>query len=213
MRNSASPRSAPAEASAALNHEAADAIVVLGCRLFAGGRPSERLRRRMMLAVGLYREGVAPLIVMSGGGTGPVAEAAVMRDLAREAGVPETAVLLETESRNTFENAAYGARLLHAVGKQRIVLVSDRAHLPRAARADRSSPGVTAVANIVDICSGWRELRHHMRVHGSHTLSAAEAAREAGLAGPHTGEIAPPRRWRCSPRGAINPAKAGDMSD
>ena len=60
-----------------------------------------------------------------------------MRDLAREAGVPETAVLLETESRNTFENAAYTARLLHAIGKPRIVLVSDRAHLPRAARLFR----------------------------------------------------------------------------
>ena len=60
-----------------------------------------------------------------------------MRDLAREAGVPETAVLLERESRNTFENAAYTARLLHAIGKPRIVLVSDRAHLPRAARLFR----------------------------------------------------------------------------
>jgi uncharacterized SAM-binding protein YcdF (DUF218 family) len=110
---------------------------VLGCRLFAGGRPSERLRRRTMLAVGLYREGAAPLLVMSGGGTGPVAEAAVMRDLAREAGVPEAALLLEAESRNTFENAANTVRLLQAVGKSRIVLVSDRAHLPRAVRLFR----------------------------------------------------------------------------
>ncbi len=137
MRNSASPRSAPAEASAALNHEAADAIVVLGCQLVGGGRPSERLRRRVALGVGVYREGAAPLLIMSGGGTGAATEAAVMRDLAREAGVPETAVLLETESRNTFENAAYTARLLHAIGKPRIVLVSDRAHLPRAARLFR----------------------------------------------------------------------------
>jgi uncharacterized SAM-binding protein YcdF (DUF218 family) len=137
MRNSASPRSAPAEASAALNHEAADAIVVLGCQLVGGGRPSERLRRRVALGVGLYREAAAPLLVMSGGGAGAATEAAVMRDLAREAGVPETAVLLETESRNTFENAAYTARLLHAIGKPRIVLVSDRAHLPRAARLFR----------------------------------------------------------------------------
>ena len=137
MRNSASPRSAPAEASATLNHDAADAIVVLGCQLVGGGRPSERLRRRVALGVGVYREGAAPLLVMSGGGAGAATEAAVMRDLAREAGVPETAVLLEMESRNTFENAAYSARLLHAVGKQRIVLVSDRAHLPRAARLFR----------------------------------------------------------------------------
>src|SRR5207244_1888445 len=106
-RSSVWPRSALAsEPRARLNHERADAIVVLGCRLFPGGRPSERLRRRVRLGVGLYREGVAPLIVMSGGGTGPVTEAAVMHDLAQEAGTPETALLLEPESRNTFENAA-----------------------------------------------------------------------------------------------------------
>ena len=122
---------------------------MLGCRLFPGGRPSERLRRRVRLGVGLYREGAAPLIVMSGGGTGPVGEAAVMRDLAQEAGVPETALLLEPESRNTFENAANTARLLHEAGKSRVVLVSDRAHLPRAARLfRRAGLDVVGVAGV-----------------------------------------------------------------
>ncbi|MBV9587645.1 MAG: YdcF family protein [Alphaproteobacteria bacterium] len=126
-----------AEARTRLSTEGADAIVVLGCQLFPGGRPSERLRRRVALGVELYREGAAPLIVMSGGGAGTVSEATVMRDLARKDGVPETALLLETESRNTFENAGYTARLLRESGKMRIVLVSDRAHLPRAARMFR----------------------------------------------------------------------------
>jgi len=122
---------------------------VLGCRLFPGGRPSERLRRRVRLGVGLYREGAAPLIVMSGGGTGPVGEAAVMRDLAQEAGVPETALLLDPESSNTFENAANTARLLHEAGKSRVVLVSDRAHLPRAARLfRRAGLDVVGVAGV-----------------------------------------------------------------
>jgi uncharacterized SAM-binding protein YcdF (DUF218 family) len=137
MRSSALPRSAPADASAHLKHRRADAIVVLGCSLFPGGRPSERLRRRVALGVTLYREGAAPLLVMSGGGAGAIAEATVMRDLAREAGVADAAVLLETDSRNTFENAANTARLLHRIGKSRIVLVSDRAHLPRASRMFR----------------------------------------------------------------------------
>ena len=95
------------------------------------------MRCRVALGVGLYREGAAPLLVMSGGGAGPVAEAAVMRDLAREAGVPEAALLVEAESRNTFENAANTARLLNAAGKSRVILVSDRLHLPRAARVFR----------------------------------------------------------------------------
>lgn len=110
---------------------------MLGCRLFPDDRPSERLRRRVALGIGLYRKGAASLMVMSGGGAGTVAEATVMRDLAREAGVPDAALLLEPESCNTFENAAHTARLLREMNKTRIVLVSDRAHLPRAARMFR----------------------------------------------------------------------------
>jgi len=140
MRSSALPRSAPApEPGPRLTDEQADAIVVLGCRLFPGGVASERLRRRVTLGIGLYRKGVAPSLVMSGGGTGAVAEASVMRDLAREAGVPETALLLEARSRNTFENAANTARLLRDAGKSRVVLVTDRVHLPRAARLFRGA--------------------------------------------------------------------------
>jgi len=149
MRSSASPRSAPADASAPLSHAKADAIVVLGCRLFPGGRPSERMRRRVALGIGLYREGAAPLIVMSGGGADGIAEASVMRDLACEAGVPETALLIEIESRNTFENAAHTARLLDGIGKFRIVLVTDRAHLPRASRMfRRAGLEIVAVAGV-----------------------------------------------------------------
>ncbi|TMJ59641.1 MAG: YdcF family protein [Alphaproteobacteria bacterium] len=76
---------------------------------------------------------------MSGGGAGPISEAAVMRDLARNAGIPETVLMLEPESGNTFENAANTARLLHEAGKRRVVLVSDRVHLPRATRMFRQA--------------------------------------------------------------------------
>jgi len=112
---------------------AADALVVLGCRLAAEGRASERLRRRVARAVELYRAGAAPLLLMSGGGAGPVTEAEIMRDLAMAAGVPETALLCEPDSRNTVENAINTARLLVECGLRRVILVSDRTHLPRAA--------------------------------------------------------------------------------
>ena len=122
---------------------------MLGCRLFPGGRPSERLRRRVALGVSLYRQAAAPLLVMSGGGADGITEASVMRDLACEAGVPETALLTEMEARNTFENAAHTARLLHGIGMRRIVLVTDRAHLPRASRMfRRAGLDVVGVAGV-----------------------------------------------------------------
>src|SRR5439155_20409453 len=119
------------------------------CRVDAAGLPSERLRRRVMLGVALYRDGAAPLLVLSGGGTGPVAEAEAMRDLALAAGVPAAALLLERDSRDTPANAVNTARLLKAAGKSRIVLVTDRTHLPRAAvlfrRAGLEIVGVAGV--------------------------------------------------------------------
>ena len=56
-----------------------------------------------------------------------------MRRLALASGVPEAALLLEPHSRNTWENAEESAHLLRLRGLRRVVLVSDRAHLPRAA--------------------------------------------------------------------------------
>jgi uncharacterized SAM-binding protein YcdF (DUF218 family) len=104
----------------------ADAIVVLGCRGPAA------LARRLDRGVGLFQAGVAPLLVLSGGGAGPVAEAEQMRQAALASGVPEAALLIDREARNTLENARNTARLLGSQGLHSVLLVSDRVHLPRA---------------------------------------------------------------------------------
>ena len=105
----------------------ADAIVVLGCG------PSARLRRRVERGVRLYRERVAPVLVLSGSGRRREPEAEVMRRAALAEGVPEAAVLIEPNSRDTLGNARETARLLRAQRLGSVVLVSDRTHLPRAA--------------------------------------------------------------------------------
>ena len=110
----------------------ADAIVVLGCRLKPDGSPSPALRRRVEYAAGLYESGAARVLLLSGGGPDAVPEAEVMRALALAAGVPGAAVLVETASRNTAENAFASAGLLRRHGMVRVILVTDRQHLPRA---------------------------------------------------------------------------------
>jgi uncharacterized SAM-binding protein YcdF (DUF218 family) len=105
----------------------ADAIVVLGCRGSAG------LRRRLDRGITLFQQGMAPLLVLSGGGNGPVPEAEIMRYEALDRGVPEAALLAETGSHDTVGNACETARLLRLHGGNSVLLVSDRAHLPRAA--------------------------------------------------------------------------------
>ena len=105
----------------------ADAIVVLGCR------GSTALKRRLGIGIRLFEAGAAPLLVLSGGGSGALPEAEIMRQAAIACGVSETAMLVDTLSRNTVENARETARLLSARGLRSVLLVSDRVHLPRAA--------------------------------------------------------------------------------
>lgn len=105
----------------------ADAIVVLGCPSRAA------LKRRLDRGIALLRRGRGSLLVLSGGGGGPVPEAEIMREAALASGVPEAKLLTEAASRDTFENARETARLLGLRGLGSVLLVSDRAHLPRAA--------------------------------------------------------------------------------
>src|SRR5262249_4254612 len=105
----------------------ADAVVVLGCR------GSRALGRRLDRGIRLYEQGVAPLLVLSGGGAGVIPEAEIMRRAAIARGVPEAALLIEPASRDTFENARETARLLALRGLRSVLLVTDRTHLPRAA--------------------------------------------------------------------------------
>jgi uncharacterized SAM-binding protein YcdF (DUF218 family) len=100
--------------------------VVLGCRPTAG------LIRRIDYGIRLFQAGAAPVMLLSGGGSGPTPEAETMRRIALARGVPEAAILVEPGSQDTVENAREAARLLQARGRRFVLLVSDRVHLPRA---------------------------------------------------------------------------------
>ena len=110
-----------------------DAVVVLGARVLPGGVPSGALYARVEKAVELYREGVAPRLVFSGGvGDNPPSEAQVMRALAVRLGVPSEACMLEEQSHSTEQNTRFSAELLRSLGARRVVVVSDPYHLLRA---------------------------------------------------------------------------------
>lgn len=72
------------------------------------------------------------MLLLSGGGAGPMPEAHIMRGIAIARGVPGAALLVEPESRDTVGNARQSARLLGEPGGHSVLLVSDRVHLPRA---------------------------------------------------------------------------------
>ena len=112
-----------------------DALVVLGARVDPDGNPSPTLRARVVHAVALYRQGLAPKLVFSGGvGDFGDSEARVSQRLAISLGVPETACLLEEASHSTAQNAAFTASLLRAHELHTVIVVTDPYHLPRALR-------------------------------------------------------------------------------
>jgi uncharacterized SAM-binding protein YcdF (DUF218 family) len=111
----------------------ADAIVVLGARTYADGRASWALEDRVLTACELWREGWAPVVVMSGGpGDGDVLETDAMRRLALEAGVPDAAIRIDRDGLSTRATAANAAAMLRADGLATALVVSHTYHLPRA---------------------------------------------------------------------------------
>ena len=113
----------------------ADAIVVLGAAQY-DGRPSPVFRARLDHAISLYREGVAPNLVVTGGKRpgDRTTEAAVARRYAIDHGVPAEAIFGEDEARNTLDSLRAVGRAMHDRGLSSAVFVSDPTHMLRVVR-------------------------------------------------------------------------------
>lgn len=107
----------------------ADAIVVFGAALWPGG-PSPTLRRRVEHAATLYRRGLAPVVVLSGGGTGRTSEPAAMAEVMQDLGVPSAALVLDETGLTTRATLQSVERL--GEGRwRRILAVSSPSHVFR----------------------------------------------------------------------------------
>lgn len=117
----------------------ADAIVVLGGALAppGRGRPEADLgpaADRIWHAARVFRAGKAPIVVASGGSDPAIAaepEAQVIAGMLQELGVPPEAIVQERDSRTTYENARFTARLLQGRGVRTILLVTSALHMRR----------------------------------------------------------------------------------
>ena len=126
---------------------AAEAIVVLGGATFPAIPPRVTVEvgsafDRLLHGMRLLRLGRAPIMVLSGGlsvfAGSDMTEAERMRSLALEYGTPEQTIVLEEESRNTYENGVYTRALLQERGIERILLVTSAKHMPRAVAVFRT---------------------------------------------------------------------------
>ena len=109
----------------------ADAIAVFGAAEY-DGRPSPVFRARLDHAAALYNRGIAPLIIALGGDGGDqFSEGGVGREYLMSVGIPESAIIAETESRSTAEAARRLAAIARTNRFRRLVVVSDDTHLFR----------------------------------------------------------------------------------
>ena len=110
----------------------ADVIVVLGAAQY-NGRPSPVLRARLDHALQLYREGLAPRIVVTGGvGRGDTtSEATVARNYLINRKVPSRSVVAQPHGRSTQASMTAVAGWLEAAHLKRVILVSDPFHMLR----------------------------------------------------------------------------------
>lgn len=122
----------------------ADVIVVLGGGLGLPHPPRlypdlNNNSDRLLHALRLYRAGKADHILLTGGNVFPQpgleSEAYYARGVLELWGIPETAVVMETESRNTLQNADYSARILNKRGWTKVLLVTSASHMHRAVMA------------------------------------------------------------------------------
>jgi uncharacterized SAM-binding protein YcdF (DUF218 family) len=109
-----------------------DAIVVLGAAQY-NGRPSPVLRARLNHGMELYRERLAPLIVVTGGvGRGDTtSEALVGRRYLVSHGVPDQSVVAQSDGRTTMASMNAVTGWLRQRGLRRVLLVSDPFHMFR----------------------------------------------------------------------------------
>ncbi len=110
-----------------------DAIIVLGAPADADGNPTPNQLARVTEAVNEYKRGVASHLILTGGPAhNRFVEARVMARSAQAQGIPESAILQETQAEDTIENACDSLRIMKDHGWRSAEIVSSAWHLPRA---------------------------------------------------------------------------------
>ena len=109
--------------------DGSDAIVVMGAAQY-DGRPSPQLAARLDHVVTLWDEGVAPLVVVTGGKIpgDRFTEAEASAAYLVERGVPESAIVEVGEGSTTLESVAAAETVMDQHGVARVALVTDPYH-------------------------------------------------------------------------------------
>lgn len=112
----------------------ADTILVLGAKSYMNGHYNPCLEARVQHAVNLYKQGFGKKIIMSGGNDKEdnKNEATTMKQIAEELKVPSSDIILENKSTSTYENVLFSGKIMHQLGLNSVIIVTEPFHSPRA---------------------------------------------------------------------------------
>ena len=141
-----------------------DAIVVMGAAQY-DGTPSPQLAARLDHVVTLWNEGLAPIVVATGGNRpgDRFTEAEASAAYLAERGVPTSAILLENDGANTYESLESVAAMLEERGASEVLIVTDPYHALRS-RLTADQLGLTAYSSPTpsSVVGGWGAVRRQV---------------------------------------------------
>jgi len=110
----------------------ADAIVVFGAAEYSG-RPSPVYRARLDHAFDLFQQGVAPVVITTGGAAADpsFSEGGVGHDYLMHRGIPDSNLIAETQGSDTAQSAQRIGVIMRANHMHSCVAVSDAYHVFR----------------------------------------------------------------------------------
>lgn len=142
----------------------AEVIVVLGAAQY-DGTPSPQLAARLDHALDLWEQGVAPLLMVTGGKlpADRFTEAEASRSYLTERGVPDAVILQEDVGRDTYESLDEAADVLAAQGLDDVVLVTDPYHSLRSKLiAEEVGLDASLSPTPTSVVTGWTSFRREV---------------------------------------------------
>jgi uncharacterized SAM-binding protein YcdF (DUF218 family) len=157
----------------------ADAAIILGGMLTY----DEKLDRvqfsygsdRLLQAIRLYKKGAIKKLFFTGGSGSIVykhhRESPLVRQYLLTLGIPEEDIIIESESKNTYENAVFSKNILEEkIPREKYLLITSASHMRRAV-ACFTKQGIAVIPYSADRLSGPRKFTlDHLLIPDAETL-------------------------------------------
>jgi len=134
----------------------AEVIIVLGCNIIGHDGPSACISARSAHAADLFKQGLAPRIIATGGPVeGTTTESEVLARVLESDGVPQDAIIQENRALNTIQNMSYSRAIMNEHGWNTAILVTEPFHIKRATLIARDD-GMSVYPSPAVNSSNWQ---------------------------------------------------------